>query len=96
MITRTDDTDAFGQPELLRINFEIPEGQICTKAILVINDGALNLTFNNPISPIEVNLTGEQTALLRDDNCCSLKLYDGNNKQLTIPCIAEFKSEGKK
>ena len=91
MITRTDDTDAFGQSELMRINFEIPEGQTVTKAILICGD--LELTFDdNPESPILVNLTGAQTAVLKDNNCCDLILYDGNNKQLTIPCIAEFKT----
>lgn len=92
MIIRTDDSDAFGQSELLRINFTVPEGQTVSKAILVIND-TLKLTFNNPINPIEINLNSEQTAILKDNNCCTLILYDGNNKKLTIPCIAEFKSK---
>ena len=35
MLTRTDDTDAFGQDELLRINFSVPEGQSVSKAILI-------------------------------------------------------------
>lgn len=93
MIIRGDDTNAFGQSELLRINFTVPEGQTVSKAILVVNDGLLKLTFNNPINPIEINLNGEQTAILRDNNCCDLILYDGNNNQLTIPCIAEFKTK---
>lgn len=92
MIIRTDDSDAFGQSELLRINFTVPEGQVVSKAILVIND-TLKLTFNNPINPIEINLNSEQTAILKDNNCCTLILYDGDNKKLTIPCIAEFKSK---
>ena len=92
MIIRTDDSDAFGQSELLRINFTVPEGQVVSKAILVIND-TLKLPFNNPINPIEINLNSEQTAILKDNNCCTLILYDGNNKKLTIPCIAEFKSK---
>ena len=90
MLTRTDDTNAFGQNELLKINFTVPEGQTVSKAILVCGD--LELTFENPTSPINVNLTSEQTAILKDNNCCNLILYDGNNKQLTIPCIAEFKT----
>ena len=90
MLTRTDDTNAFGQEELLRINFTVPEGQTVSKAILVC--GNLKLTFNEPISPIRVNLNSEQTAILKDNNCCNLILYDANNRQLTIPCIAEFKT----
>lgn len=94
MLTRTDDTNAFGQDELLRIKFTVPEGQTVSKAILKC--GALELTFVEPISPIEVNLTGAQTAQLKDHNCCDLVLYDGLNRQLTLPCIAEFPTRGSK
>lgn len=90
MLIRGDDTNAFGQDELLRINYTVPEGQTVSKAVLVC--GKLQLSFLMPESPIEINLTGEQTAILKDNNCCDLILYDGNNKQLTIPCIAEFKT----
>lgn len=90
MLVRTDDTNAFGQSELLRINFSVSEGQTVSKIILKC--GQLELTFNSPTSPISVNLTSEQTAILKDCNCCDIVLYDGNNKQLTIPCIAEFKT----
>lgn len=90
MLTRTDDANAFGLPPLLRINFEIPEGQTCSKAILYC--GAIKLTFDNPISPIEFSPTSEQTAIMKDNNCCSLELFDGENRKLTIPCIAEFKT----
>ena len=92
MQIRGDDSNAFGQPELLKINFVVPEGQIVSKAELYINNGDIVLTFNSPTSPIEVNLTGAQTAILKDNNACDLVLYDGNDKQLTIPCIAEFKT----
>lgn len=90
MLVRTDDTDAFGQEELLRINFTIPEGQTCNKAVLLCGD--LKLDFITPVSPIRVNLTSEQTAILKDNNCCTIELFDGNNKKITIPCIAEFKT----
>ena len=91
MLVRTDDTGAFGQDELLRINFSVPEGQTVNKAILYCGEN-LKLEFPEPTSPIRVNLTSEQTAILKDNNCCNLVLYDGENRQLTIPCIAEFKT----
>ena len=50
------------------------------------------MPFEDPVSPIRVNLTGEQTAILKDNNCCNIVLYDANDKQITIPCIAEFKT----
>lgn len=90
MLTRGDDTNAFGQDELLRINFTVPEEQTVSKAILVCGD--LELTFNEPVSPIKVVLDKEQTKILKDNNCCNIILYDGSNRQLTIPCIAEFKT----
>lgn len=90
MLTRGDDTNAFGQDELLRINYVVPEGQTVTKIILICGD--LELTFNSPVSPINVNLSSEQTAILKDNNCCNIVMYDGLNRQLTIPCIAEFKT----
>lgn len=90
MLVRTDDTNAFGQDELLRINITIPEGQTCSKAILYC--GTLKLEFINPVSPINVNLSSEQTAVLKDNVCCDIELYDGLDRKLTIPCIAEFKT----
>lgn len=89
-ITRGDDTSAFGQDELLRINFTVPEGQGVNKAILVCGD--LKLEFEEPVSPIEITLNAQQTAILKDNNCCSIVLYDGSDRQLTIPCIAEIKT----
>lgn len=90
MITRGDDSDAFGQPELLRIKFVVPEGQSVSKAILKC--GTLQLEFIEPISPIDVNLTGEQTAILKDNNCCDFIMFDSLGKRLTVPCIAEVKT----
>lgn len=91
MLIRGDDTNAFGQDEFLRINYVLPEGQSCNKAVLVC--GELRLEFIEPVSPIGVNLTSAQTAILKDNNCCDLELYDAQNRKLTIPCIAEFKTE---
>lgn len=93
MLTRTDDTNAFrgeNDDDFLKINFTVPEGQTVNKAILYC--GALKLEFEEPSSPINVNLTSEQTAILKDNNCCDLELYDAYNRKITIPCIAEFKT----
>ncbi len=93
MITRTDDTDAFGQSEFLKIKVKIPEGETVTKAILLINDGEITLEYDNPTFPIGVVLNTKQTAILHDDNHCDLILFDGRNKQKTIHCVAHFNSE---
>jgi hypothetical protein len=94
MLVRTDDTNAFkseNDPEFLQVYFTIPEGQTCNKAVIVIGDN-IRLEFNEPISPIGTELTSEQTTILKDNNCIDLELYDGANRKITIPCIAEFKT----
>lgn len=94
MLVRTDDTNAFkgeNDPEFLQVYFTIPEGQTCNKAVIVI-DNNIRLEFNEPVSPIGTELTSEQTAILKDNNCIDLELYDGANRKITIPCIAEFKT----
>ena len=95
MLVRTDDTGAFkdeNDPKFLEVYFAIPKGQTCNKAVIVINKGKIRLEFNEPVSPIGTELTSEQTAILKDNNCIDLELYDGANRKITIPCIAEFKT----
>lgn len=92
MITRTDDTDAFGQEGALKINVAIPEGQTVNKAILLINEGSIKLEYDFPTFPIDVVLDSKQTEILLDDNHCDLVLFDGNGKQKTIHCVAHFQS----
>lgn len=93
MLVRTDDTDAFKNPtddNFLKINFSIPEGQTCSKAILYCD--SLKLEFIDPVSPIGIELSSEQTAILKDNVCGDIELYDGQNRKITIPCIFEFKT----
>lgn len=97
MLVRTDDTGAFksvDDDKFLKVNFSIPEGQTCNKAVIIIGGGAVRLEFIEPVSPLQTELTSEQTALLKDNNCVDIELYDGANKKITIPCIAEFKTRG--
>ena len=97
MLVRTDDTGAFKSPDdptFLTVYFTIPEGQTCNKAAIVIDGGNIRLEFNNPTSPIRTELTSEQSAILEDNNCGDLELYDGANRKITIPCIFEFKTRG--
>lgn len=92
MLTRTDDTNAFGQAEFLKININIPEGQLVSKAIFVINK-EIKLEYQTPEFPLKINLNSEQTKALKDDNNCDLILYDASDRQLTVHCVAHFKSE---
>jgi hypothetical protein len=92
MITRTDDSDSFGQEGIFKLNVKIPEGQTVKKAILIINDGDIILEYITPIFPIDVHLDSNQSKKLQDDNHCDLILFDGYNKQYTIHCVAHFSS----
>lgn len=89
MLTRGDDTKAFGQEDFIKINVTVPEGQTVSKAILKIND-KFSFEFEFPIFPVYVNLNSEQTQALEDDNNCDLILFDNEGNQFTVPCIAYF------
>ena len=91
MLVRTDDTDAFGNLGLLRLTFSVPTGQTVSKIIIYCAD--LVFTFVSPVSPIILNLTQEQTKILKDNNCYSFEFYDGNNKKLSITNVASFKTK---
>lgn len=90
MLVRTDDTDAFGQPGLLRLNFSVPDGQTVNKIVMKCAD--LVFTFTSPTSPIVLNLSQEQTKTLKDCTNFGFEFYDGYNKKLSIPSVASFKT----
>ena len=91
MFIRTDDSDAFGQEPILKINFAIPENQSVSKAIVLINK-EITLEYNFPNFPLGIHLNSKQSSQLKDDNCIDLILYDENGKQYSIPCVAHFKT----
>lgn len=92
MITRTDDADAFGQEGIFKLNVKVQEGHTVSKAILLINDGDIEIEYIEPTFPIPVVLNSQQTSFLKDYNHCDLILFDGFNKQHTIHCVADFSS----
>lgn len=80
VIYKGDDTNAFGQ-NLLKINFTTPEGWNISKA--EFRCGKIKKTFNNPVSPIVVNFSNEETSMLNFENPCYLAIYDENNLKYT-------------
>lgn len=81
MITRGDDTGAFGQ-HWLKVNVDIPVTWVVSRAELRV--GSLLLDFEEPEFPMLVNLTSSQTAQLKDSNACYIALYDEDGLKQTI------------
>ena len=80
-IYKGDDTNAFGQ-NLLRITFTVPENKKVTKAKFICGKNVVK-TFNNPVSPLLVNLTSKETELLDRYNTCYFTIYDEFGLQYT-------------
>ena len=68
-IYRFDDTAAFGQ-DFIIINAIIPDGWEISKAVW--KAGNIVKEFQNPVFPIKINLTSEETGQLQSLNTCYL------------------------
>lgn len=79
-IYKGDDTNAFGQ-NFLQINFTVPDGYTVSKA--EFRCGSIIKTFENPVAPIIINLSAEETSKLDYQNICYLAVYDENGLKQT-------------
>lgn len=89
-IFKGDNTGAFGN-SFITINLENPLGYEVTKAIFVC--GCIQKTFENPVFPIVVNFTSEETTNLRNVNTCYLIAYDSEGRQKTCKGTLSFKAQ---
>lgn len=89
-IYKGDNTGAFGN-SFITINLDNPLGYPISKAIFVC--GCLRKTFKNPIFPIVVNYTSEETAQLRASNVCYLVVYDSQGRQKTCQGTLTFNAK---
>lgn len=80
-INRGDNTRAFGR-NFLRIYLNNPNNLYISKAVFHIN-GELEKVYENPIFPLNVNFTGEETMKLKQDNTCKLALWDESGRRIT-------------
>lgn len=80
-INRGDNTKAFGG-DFLRIYLNNPNKLVITKAIFQVN-GCLEKEFIDPIFPLRVNFTGEDTYKLQQMNVCKLALWDSHGRRRT-------------
>ena len=79
---RGDDFDAFGE-EWVLIELDFPEDWVISKAEFRVGNLPL-MRFPNPVFPIPVSLTSEQSANLKDVNTCYLAIYDEEGRKKTI------------
>ena len=90
MLYRGDDTDAFGQ-RFITINLENATGLTITKA--EFKCGYLLKTFENPVFPIDISLTSEETSKLSQNNSCYLAIYDEQGRKHTCNGYLTFTSK---
>jgi len=84
MIRKGDDTNAFDQ-EFLEVRVKDADKYTISKAELRI--GSIIKTFENPVFPIKISLTREETMMLStcsSGNDCYLAVYDDQNRKKTL------------
>lgn len=79
-IFKGDDTSAFGGT-FITINLINPLGYQISKAIFVC--GCIKKTYENPVFPLTINFSSEETKQLRPNNVCQLVVFDQYGKQKT-------------
>ena len=77
-----DDFNSFGETWVL-IELEFPEDWVISKAEFRVGNLPV-MRFPNPVFPIPVNLTSEQTSSLKDVNTCYLAIYDEEGRKKTV------------
>ena len=95
LIVKGDNTAAFGG-NFLTISLDNETGTeiIVTKAVFAC--GPIRLEFNDPVFPLTINLTEEQTAQLDYENECYLAVWDGQGRKLTCKGTLAFGAEQRK
>ena len=92
-IFMSDDTGSFGKT-WLQIDAEFPDdtwAERITRAEFKVGPLPV-MVFENPVFPIDINLTSAQTALLKDVNNCYLAVYDENGLKQTCEGQLTFKA----
>lgn len=89
-IYKTDDTAAFGN-SFITINLENPLGYTISKAIFVC--GCIQKSFENPVFPIVINFSSQETASFSSTNTCYLVVFDELGRQRTCKGTLTFKAQ---
>ena len=86
-----DDFDAFDQ-EWVQIVLDFPEDWIISRAEFRVGNLPV-MRFNDPIFPLSIYLTSEQTINLKDVNTCYLAIYDDLGRKQTLSGSWTFQAE---
>lgn len=89
-IFKGDDSGAFGN-NFITINLDNPLGYPISKAIFVC--GCIQKPFKNPVFPLTINLTSQETVKLRSSNVCYLVVYDSEGRQKTCQGSLTFNAQ---
>lgn len=89
-IFKGDDSGAFGN-NFITINLDNPLGYTISKAVFVC--GCIQKPFKNPVFPLRINLTSQETAKLRSSNVCYLVVYDSEGRQKTCQGSLTFNAQ---
>lgn len=89
-IFKGDDSGAFGN-NFITINLDNPLGYPISKAIFVC--GCIQKPFKNPVFPLRINLTSQETTKLRSSNVCYLVVYDSEGRQKTCQGSLTFNAQ---
>lgn len=82
-IYKGDDTGAFGN-NFITINLSNEQGHTITKAQFVVNDGQPYCEpVENPVFPLVINFTEEQTAEMKTTNVGRLWVWDSEGRKKT-------------
>ena len=86
-----DDYDAFDQ-EWVQIVLDFPEDWIISKAEFKVGNLPV-MRFKDPIFPMSISLTSEQTSNLKDVNTCYIAIYDEEGRKQTVDGSWTFQAE---
>lgn len=89
-IFKGDNTGAFGN-SFITINLNNPLGYPISKAIFVC--GCFQKIFENPVFPLVINFTSEETKKLNISNVCYLVVFDSLGRQKTCKGTLIFKAQ---
>lgn len=89
-IYKGDDTGAFGNT-FITITMNNPTGFSISKAIFVC--GCIQKAFVNPVFPLELNLSSEETEKLRTQNICYFIAFDELGRQKTCKGTLTFNAQ---
>lgn len=89
-IFKGDNTAAFGN-NFITINIDNPQEFQISKAIFVC--GCIQKSFENPVFPLVINLSSQETKKLSSSNVCYFVVYDSEGRQKTCQGTLTFKAQ---